>query len=140
MFTRIIASFALASMCMSCSPKYVKPAAADPQSDADANVEFALSFLKKTNQTVASDENLVVSPYSAGVALSMLEEGAEGQTKAEFDNVLYGRLYPAENLGGGDVPPSVFHLSQPAVPYPLPPRQRHRTRSLIACLRSVSTP
>ena len=102
MFTRIIASFALASMCMSCSPKYVKPAAADPQSDADANVEFALSFLKKTNQTVASDENLVVSPYSAGVALSMLEEGAEGQTKAEFDNVLYGRLYPAANLGGGD--------------------------------------
>ncbi len=102
MFTRIITSVALAAMCMSCSPKYVKPTvAASSQSEVDANIEFALSFFKNTNKTVAADENLVVSPYSAGVALSMLAEGAEGKTKAEFDNVLCGRLYASEDLGGG---------------------------------------
>lgn len=102
MFTRIITSVALAAMCMSCSPKYVKPTvAASSQSEVDANIEFALSFFKNTNKTVSADENLVVSPYSAGVALSMLAEGAEGKTKAEFDNVLCGRLYASEDLGGG---------------------------------------
>lgn len=101
MFTKIITSVALAAMCMSCSPKYVKPASGDDvQNSPEANVEFALDFFKKTNQTVSSKENLVVSPYSAGVALSMLEEGAQGQTKAEFDNALKGCLYPAEDLGG----------------------------------------
>ena len=101
MFTRIITSVALAAMCMCCSPKYVKPSAsADVQADGDAKVEFALDFFKKANQTVKANENLILSPYSAAVALSMLEEGAEGQTKAEFDDVLNGCLYPAENLGG----------------------------------------
>ena len=101
MFTRIITSVALAAMCMSCSPKYVKPSSAEAShADGDAKIEFALDFFKKANQTVGSGENLMVSPYSAAVALSMLEEGAEGQTKAEFDDVLKGCLYPAENLGG----------------------------------------
>ena len=103
MFTRIFTSVALAAMCVSCSPKYAKPtSSADFQSDADANIEFALNFFKKTNQTVSYDENLLVSPYSLGVALSMLEEGAEGETKAEFADALEGRLYAAEDLGGGD--------------------------------------
>ncbi len=94
---------AAAALLFSCSPKYVKPGSyADSQSDADANVEFALNFFKKTNQTVPYDENLVVSPYSLGVALSMLEEGAEGETKAEINDALEGRLYAAEDLGGGD--------------------------------------
>ena len=102
MFTRIITSLALAVMCLSCSPKYVKPAvAASTEPAENANVEFALSFFKNTDQTTAAGENLVVSPYSAAVALSMLEEGAEGQTKAEFAKALCGRLYAAEDLGGG---------------------------------------
>ena len=45
---------------------------------------------------------MIVSPYSAAVALSMLEEGAEGQTKTEIDNALGGVLYKAEDLGGND--------------------------------------
>lgn len=101
MITRIFTSVALAAMCVSCSPKYVAPTSdAETPADADAKVEFALDFFKKANQTVKSDENLIVSPYSAAVALSMLEEGAQGQTKAEFDDVLNGCLYPAEDLGG----------------------------------------
>ena len=89
------------AMLMSCSPKYVKPTSSDA-SQEDADVKFALEFFKKTNQTVSRGENLVVSPYSAAVALSMLEEGAAGETKVEFDNVLGGRLYAAEDLGGGE--------------------------------------
>ena len=94
---------AAAALVMSCSPKYVKPtSSADSASAADAELEFALNFFKKTNQTVSYDENLLVSPYSLGVALSMLEEGAEGETKAEIADALEGRLYAAEDLGGGD--------------------------------------
>ena len=93
---------AAAAMLLSCSPKYVKPSVASGQSDAD-KIEFALEFFKKTNQTVDYDENVVLSPYSAAVALSMLEEGAEGETKAEFDDVLGGCLYAAEDLGSNDV-------------------------------------
>ena len=36
------------------------------------------------------------------VALSMLAEGAEGETKAEFADALNGCLFKAEDLGGGD--------------------------------------
>ena len=53
---------------------------------------FALSFFKNVNAIVEKGENVVVSPYSAGVALSMLAEGAEGETRTEFDNALNGHL------------------------------------------------
>lgn len=103
MFRKVMPLLAAAVLFMSCSPKYVKPtSSADSASAADAELEFALNFFKKTNQTVSYDENLLVSPYSLGVALSMLEEGAEGETKAEFADALEGRLYAAEDLGGGD--------------------------------------
>ena len=62
---------------------------------------FALSFFKNAVASVPSAENVVVSPYSAGVALSMLEAGAEGETKVEFDNALNGAYFKAEDLGGG---------------------------------------
>ena len=61
---------------------------------------FALSFFRNVNAVSPADENFVVSPYSAGVALSMLETGAEGETKAEFDDALNGTLFMFEKLGG----------------------------------------
>ena len=63
---------------------------------------FALSFFKNVNAIVEKGENVVVSPYSAGVALSMLAEGAEGETRAEFDNALNGGIFKAEDLGNND--------------------------------------
>lgn len=63
---------------------------------------FALSFFKELNRTVARDENIVASPYSAGVALSMLTEGAQGETKVELDNALNGCLFKDDTLEGGD--------------------------------------
>lgn len=62
---------------------------------------FAISFFKNAVASVSSTENVVVSPYSTGVALSMLEAGAEGQTKVELDNALNGSYFKAEDLGGG---------------------------------------
>lgn len=63
---------------------------------------FALSFFKNVNAIVEKGENVVVSPYSAGVALSMLAEGAESETRAEFDNALNGCIFKAEDLGNND--------------------------------------
>lgn len=65
-----------------------------------SKIGFALSFFRNVNAVIPSDENLVVSPYSAGVILSMLEAGAEGETKVEFDNALNGTLFKAEDMGG----------------------------------------
>ena len=78
-----------------CGPKYQEPT-------EGSDIGFALSYFQKVNETVKYDENLIVSPYSAGVALSMLAEGAEGETKAEFADALNGCLFKAEDLGGGD--------------------------------------
>ena len=81
----------------SCGPKYVVPTA-EPGSE----MAYSMSFIRSVASTVDADENLVISPYSAGVALSMLAEGAEGQTKAEFDKALNNCIFKAEDLGGND--------------------------------------
>lgn len=80
---------------ISCGPSYTKPVEA-------SQTGFAISFLKNVNAVTPKDENVVVSPYSAAVALSMLAEGAQGQTRVEFDNALDGVLYKAEDLGSND--------------------------------------
>lgn len=80
---------------VSCGPQYEEPQSGSPTS-------FALSFFKEVNKNTPSDQNVLTSPYSAGVLLSMLAEGAEGQTRAEFDQVLGGSLYKAEDLGSND--------------------------------------
>lgn len=79
----------------SCGPEYEKPAEGSQKG-------FALSFFKSVNATVETGENIVVSPYSAGVALSMVAEGAEGETRVEFDNALNGCLFKDEQLSEGD--------------------------------------
>ena len=79
----------------SCGPEYEKPTEGSQKG-------FALSFFKSVNSTVDAGENIVVSPYSAGVALSMVAEGAEGQTRVEFDNALNGCLFKAVDLGSND--------------------------------------
>lgn len=49
---------------------------------------YSLSIFRNLLATVSSDDNVTISPYSAGVALSMLAEGADGQTLAELDKAL----------------------------------------------------
>lgn len=88
---------AVAAVCgmVSCGAEYEKPA-------EGSQTGFALSFFKNVDKTSKPGENIVVSPYSAGVALSMVAEGAEGQTRVEFDNALNGCLFKAEDLGSND--------------------------------------
>ena len=91
-------SFILLLTCVfmtSCGPTYEKP------TDA-SETAFAISFFKNVNAVTPKAENVVVSPYSAAVALSMLAEGAQGQTRVELDNALGGMLFKAEDLGGND--------------------------------------
>ena len=80
---------------VSCGGGYVKPVEA-------SQVGFAVSFLKNVNASEPKTQNVVVSPYSAAVTLSMLAEGAEGQTKAEFNQALGNILYKAADLGNND--------------------------------------
>ena len=63
---------------------------------------FAISFFKEVNRTAGKGENVFTSPYSAGVALSMLNEGAGGETKAEIDNALNGCSFRNDVLEGGE--------------------------------------
>lgn len=92
----ILAILAIASMLTSCaSPQYEKPTEGSQKG-------FALSFFKNVIATSDPSENILVSPYSAGVALSMVAEGAEGQTRTEFDEALNGSLFKAVDLGNND--------------------------------------
>ena len=92
-----IATVMTAAVLVSCGPKY-----ADPVSTPGSEIAYSMSFIRNVAANTDKNENLVISPYSAGVALSMLAEGAEGQTKEEFNAALNDCLFKAENLGGND--------------------------------------
>lgn len=94
---KIIMALASAAALFSCGPKYTAPVA-EPGSEID----YSMSFLKSVVAVEDKNINLAVSPYSAGVALSMLAEGAEGQTKAEFNHALNDCLFKSEDLGDND--------------------------------------
>ena len=73
-----------------------------PQPSEGSRTDFALSFFKAVSSSAKPGENVVASPYSAGVALSMLTEGAAGQTKVELDNALNGCLFMPEPMGDSE--------------------------------------
>lgn len=89
------ASFVAACGLNACGQQDVPPA-------EGSKTGFALSFFKHVNKASKGSENIVVSPYSAGAALSMLMEGAQGQTKVELDNALNGCVFSNQNLESGD--------------------------------------
>lgn len=94
----LILSAAMSALLLvsACGPAYEKPT-------AGSDIGFALDFFKQVNASSENGANVVVSPYSAGVALSMLAEGAAGETRAEFDDVLNGCLFKAEPSSDGKV-------------------------------------
>lgn len=54
-----------------------------------STLNFAFNlFSKSVNEQRNKAENLVLSPYSAGLALTMLREGANGKTAEELQNAL----------------------------------------------------
>lgn len=72
------------------------------QSDGESGLEFSFDFFRNVLEKSGEDTNVSVSPYSAGVALSMLQEGAAGETREELHNALGGFLFKNEDLGGSD--------------------------------------
>ena len=97
MIRKMILAASVAAVCClaSCGQKDVPPV-------EGSRTGFALSFFKQVNRLSKPSENIVVSPYSAGAALSMLTEGAMGQTKVELDNALNGCLFKGQLPDGGD--------------------------------------
>lgn len=92
-----IAAALTAAALVSCGPKYTAP-----ESTPGSEIAYSMSFIRNVAANTDKNENLVISPYSAGVALSMLAEGAEGQTKEEFNTALNNCIFKVENLGGND--------------------------------------
>lgn len=92
-----IAAAMTAAALVSCGPKYTAP-----ESTPGSEIAYSMSFIRNVAANTDKNENLVISPYSAGVALSMLAEGAEGQTKEEFNTALNNCIFKAEDLGGND--------------------------------------
>jgi serpin B len=62
----------------------IKPRSVSVKPSADAAADFALGLLK----TAYDGKNTVVSPVSAYLALSMVSNGASGDTLKEFESVL----------------------------------------------------
>ncbi len=55
-----------------------------------AQQDFAMNLYRA--EADRHSENFCLSPYSISVALSLAANGAEGETKAEFEDVLTGRI------------------------------------------------
>ena len=55
-----------------------------PNGEIDENTDFELSFLKIEN----NKKNMIYSPLSIKYALNMLNEGANGNTKAQIEKVI----------------------------------------------------
>ena len=73
-------------------PKNAAPA------EEGSKIDYSISFFRNVVSAAEENENIFVSPYSAGVALSMLAEGAHGQTEQELLSVLNG-----VDFGRGDI-------------------------------------
>lgn len=94
MIKKTLISLAALAVVFSCGPKYTAPVA-----EPGSAIDYSMSFIRSVVAVEDKDANLAVSPYSAGVALSMLAEGAEGQTRAEFDKALNDCIFRSEDLG-----------------------------------------
>lgn len=62
----------------------MNPTITGNQSDQAEETDFSIQFLKLENQ----QQNMVYSPLSIKYALNMLNEGANGNTKAQIENVI----------------------------------------------------
>ncbi len=80
-----------------CSPKV----ASEPAQQG-SELGYSINMFRNALKQSGPDANLVLSPYSAGVALSMLAQGAQGQSWAELDNALNACTFKNEDLGGSD--------------------------------------
>ena len=84
----------MVALISSCGPK-----SSDTSSSTGSELAFSLNFFRNAVSSSPADKNVSVSPYSAGVALSMLNAGAREQTEVEIDNALGGCNFSDKDLG-----------------------------------------
>ena len=87
----------MVALMTSCGPKQ-----SDTSSSTGSELAFSLNFFRNAVSSSPADKNVSVSPYSAGVALSMLNAGAREQTEVEIDNALGGCSFSDKDLGQSD--------------------------------------
>lgn len=63
-----------------------------------SRTDFALTFFRNAVSAEDADANVLVSPFSAGTALSMLAEGADGSTRDELMTALGGKTFSGDIL------------------------------------------
>ena len=68
-----------------------------------SRIDYSISFFRHVVEEAGEGENVFVSPYSAGVALSMLAEGAHGRTLEELRAALGGVTFTAGELPADSV-------------------------------------
>ena len=93
MKTVLISAAILALMFTSCTDSGTRQTIAEGSKTA-----YSLNFFQKAASSMDRDQNMIVSPFSAGSALSMLAEGAEGQTQEEILKALNGIPFKNEKL------------------------------------------
>ena len=92
----IFAVAAVAAMLCACGGGQQK--SGDMPEQDGSRTGYALAFFRNAAALSGADENMMVSPYSAGVALSMLADGAEDETRAELLRALGGSVFSGDIL------------------------------------------
>lgn len=91
----LIACLSAAALAVSGCGQAAQQASTEP---IGSRTGFALSLFRNAVSSQDNDANVLVSPFSAGTALSMLAEGAEGQTLEEITAAMGGQLFPGDMI------------------------------------------
>lgn len=63
-----------------------------------ADNQFGFELFNKINATPSSQKNLLISPMSVSLALAMVYNGANGNTKTQMENMLHKATLTADDL------------------------------------------
>jgi serpin B len=62
------------------------------------NTNFAMKFFSTINESSQNEENIVVSPFSMSMALAVLRNGAEGETKQAIEETMGMKDFPETEI------------------------------------------
>jgi serine protease inhibitor len=101
---RLIPFFAILILILACNDKPVDPVVSDltlTQKSAKiiaADNQFGFELFQKVNASVNEPKNRMISPLSVSLALAMLYNGAEGNTKRQMEEILHKSNLSAEDI------------------------------------------
>jgi serine protease inhibitor len=101
---RLIPIFAILILILACNDKPADPVVSDltlTQKSAKiiaADNQFGFELFQKVNASVNEPKNRMISPLSVSLALAMLYNGAEGNTKRQMEEILHKSNLSAEDI------------------------------------------